>query len=113
MPFSLKNAPHTFSKVTYRTYSHLIRKTVKVYIDDTVTYSDTFKHHLINLWKTFKVTHASGLKLKAKKCFFFYPEVEFIGHLIGKFGIKTMPSKIDRIKNWPIPKDRTKLKSFL
>lgn len=113
MPFGLKNAPHTFSKVTYRTYSHLIGKTVEAYIDDTATYSDTFEQHLFDLRKTFEATRASGLKLKAKKCFFFYPEVEFIGHLIGEYGIKMMPGKIDRVKNWPQPTDRTQVKAFL
>ena len=113
MPFGLKNAPHTFSKVTYRAYKNLIGKTIEAYIDDTATYSDTFEEHLADLKKTFEATRAAGLKLKAKKCQFFYREIEFVGHIVGKSGIKMMPGKIERVQTWPIPKDKSDLKGFL
>lgn len=113
MPFGLKNAPHTYSKVAYRAYAHLLGKTVEAYIDDTGTYSDSFKQHLIDLRKTFEAMQKAGLKLKVAKCHFFYREVEFVGHLVGKYGIKMMPGKVDRAKDWPIPKNRTDLKGFL
>ena len=45
---------------------------LKVYINDTATYSNTFKNHLEDLRKTFEATQAAGLKLKAKKCHFLY-----------------------------------------
>jgi hypothetical protein len=49
MPFGLKNAPHTYSRVTYKAYEDLIGKTLETYIDDTATYSDDFETHLANL----------------------------------------------------------------
>src|SRR3954463_14985858 len=79
MPFGLKNALHTYSRVTYRAYEELIGKTLETYIDDTATYSNTFEQHLVDLRRTFECTEAANLKLKAKKCAFMYPEVEFVG----------------------------------
>ena len=87
MPFGLKNAPHTYSKVTYRAYSHLIGKTIEAYIDNTGTYSNDFNTHLVDVRKTFEATRAARLKLKAKKCYFFYNEIEYVGHIVGESGI--------------------------
>ena len=113
MPFGLKNAPHTYSRVTYKAYEKLIGKTLETYIDDTATYSNTFEQHLIDLRRTFECTEAASLKLKAKKCAFMYPEVEFVGHLVGAYGIRVMPGKVDKIRGWPIPRDKTEVRSFL
>ncbi len=113
MPFGLKNAPHTYSKVTYKAYKDLIGKTLEAYIDDTGTYSDTFEDHLADLRKTFEHTRKAGLKLKAAKCYFFYPEIEFVGHLVGEYGIKMMPGKVEKVQSWPVPKNVRDVKGFL
>ena len=113
MLFGLKNAPHTYSRVTAKTFEDLIGKTLEAYIDDTATYSDTFEEHLVHLRATFEAAKKTGIRLKASKCHFFYPEIEFVGHLVGKKGIRMMPDKVKRIQEWPAPMDRTKLKGFL
>ena len=113
MPFGLKNAPHTYSRLAYKTFAHLIGKSLEAYIDDTATYSTTFVEHVQHLTKTFEALRSAGIRLKAAKCHFFYPEVEFVGHLVGAYGLKMMPGKVERVQTWPIPTDRTKLRSFL
>lgn len=113
MPFGLKNAPHTFSRLTYKTFAHLIGKTIEAYIDDTATFSDSFEDHLQHLRKTLEAMRKSNLKLKAAKCHFFYRKVEFVGHLVSKEGIEMMPGKVKRVMDWPTPTDRTTLKGFL
>jgi hypothetical protein len=113
MPFGLKNAPHTYSRVTYKAYADLIGKTVEAYIDDTGTYSDTFEGHLVDLRKTFERTQQAGLKLKASKCYFFYPEIEFVGHLVGQYGIKMMPGKVEKVLKWTTPENAKEVKGFL
>src|SRR3954465_6465435 len=84
---------HTYSWVTAKTFSELIRETLEAYIDNTATYSDTFEDHLVHLRKTFEAAMKTGIKLKASKCYFFYPEIKFIGHLVSKKGIQMMPEK--------------------
>lgn len=113
MPFGLKNAPHTYSRVTAKTFAELLGKTVEAYIDDTATYSNTFEEHLVHMRATFDAAKKTGIRLKASKCHFFYPEIEFVGHLVGMTGIRMMPEKIERVQQWPVPTDRTKLKGFL
>ena len=113
MPFGLKNAPHTYLRVTAKTFKELIGKTVEAYIDDTATYSDSFDERLTHLCGTLKAAKKTGIKLKASKCHFFYPEIEFVGHLVGLKGIQMMPEKVKHMQEWPVPEDRTKLKGFL
>ncbi len=113
MPFGLKNAPHTYSRLTTKAYGELIGKSVEAYIDDCATYSNSFDGYLNDLRKTFEAAGRAGIKLKAKKCHFFYNEIEFVGHIVGAKGIKMMPEKVEKIRTWPIPVDRTAVKGFL
>ena len=43
---------------------------------------------------------------------FLAQEVKFVGHLVGKDGIKADPEKIAAIANFPTPKNITDLRSF-
>ena len=113
MLFGLKNAPHTYSRVTAKTFGELIGETVEAYIDDTATYSNDFDEHLVHLRKTFDAAMKAGIKLKASKCHFCYPEIEFVGHLVSEEGIRMMPEKVERVQAWPVPKNQTELKGFL
>lgn len=113
MPFGLKNAPHTYSRVTAKTFGELIGKTVEAYIDDTATYSQDFGEHLVHLRKTFEAAMKAGIKLKASKCHFCYPEIEFVGHMVCEKGIRMMPEKVEKVQAWPVPKNQTELKGFL
>lgn len=113
MPFGLKNAPHTYSRLAYKTFAHLIGKTLEAYIDDTATYSATFEEHIQHLRKTFEALRSSGIRLKAPKCHFFYRKIEFVGHIVSARGLEMMPGKIQRVIEWPVPSNRTALRGFL
>ena len=60
---------------------------IEAYIDNTGTYLNNFNTHLVDVRKTFEATRAAGLKLKAKKCYFFCNEIEYVGHIVGESGI--------------------------
>jgi hypothetical protein len=113
MPFGLKNAPHTYSRLMAKVLAEQIGKTVEAYIDDYATYSNSFEDHLAHMRKTLEKIMKAGVRLKASKCNLFYPEIEFLDHVIGAYGIRMMPDKVERIVNWPEPKNRTELKGFL
>jgi hypothetical protein len=40
-------------------------------------------------------------------------EMEFIGFIVGKDGLRVDPKKIEVIKNWPRPANITEIRSFL
>ena len=55
----------------------------------------------------------AGLKMKASKCHFCCSQVEYLGHLITKDGIRANPDKITAISKWEIPTTPANLHSFL
>lgn len=61
MPFELKNALYTYSQLTYKTYAHLIEKTLEAYINDSATYSNSFEDHLDHLHKILEAALKVGI----------------------------------------------------
>lgn len=41
------------------------------------------------------------------------PELQFLGHIVGKHGIGMDPAKTAAISDWPVPEDVHQLQSFL
>ena len=55
----------------------------------------------------------ANLKLKAKKCFLFRQEVEYLGHVVSQRGIKPLASKVAAIAHWAVPTNLEETRSFL
>jgi hypothetical protein len=53
------------------------------------------------------------LFLKQSKCAFGASEVEYLGHLVGKDGIRVDPKNIEAMQDWPHPKTLKILHGFL
>ena len=55
----------------------------------------------------------SGILLKAVKCQFMKPVLEFLGHHVDAEGFLPVEAKVKAIQEAPSPKNLTALKSFL
>ena len=88
-------------------------KFVVVYLDDINIFSNTFDEHLEYLRKIFNKLRQANLKLQPEKCFFIKKELAFLGHIISKEGIKPDPAKIDKVQQYPVPKNLTQIRAFL
>lgn len=53
------------------------------------------------------------LYVKFSKCEFWLEEVQFLGHVVSKDGIKVDPAKIEAVSKWEQPKNPTEIRSFL
>ncbi|MCW4334348.1 MAG: RNase H-like domain-containing protein, partial [Candidatus Thiodiazotropha endolucinida] len=84
-----------------------------LYLDDIIVFSKTFDEHMAHLETVFERLEQSGLKLKAKKCYFFSKEVTFLGHTVSENGIKPDFSKIEAVKCIHRPTNVTELRKFL
>jgi hypothetical protein len=113
MPFGLCNAPSTFQRMMHEVLGELIYTKAPVYIDDVNTHSKTFEQHMQDLEEVFLRIKEAGLKLRADKCKFCFNEIEFLGYVVGRDGIKTDEKKIEKVKNYPKPVNITELKGFL
>ena len=113
MPFGLTNAPATFQRLMHQVLGELIYSIAPVYIDDINVHSKTFDDHLIDLEKVFDKIRNSGMKLRKEKCEFCKRELAFLGHIVGKHGIKMDPKKVEVIKNCARPKTVQDIQAFI
>ena len=113
MPFGLCNAPATFERLMERVLEGLISKKCFVYLDDVIVFGKNFKEMMLNLKEVFIQLKRANLKVNPSKCSFLKREVKYLGHVISAEGVATDPEKISSVKDWPLPKNRKQVRSFL
>ena len=86
---------------------------VRVYLDDVVVFSSNLEAHLVHLQKVFDVIKEAGLKLMLSKFSFAQTNIKLLGHFVDKSGIAVDQSKVEVIRNAPIPNTATELRNFL
>lgn len=113
LPMGLKNAPAYFQRMMTKVLSKLLRTCCFMYMVDVISLGMTLKDHVENLRKIFKELRRNDLKLQPSKCSFLRKEVVFLGHKVSREGIFPDESKFESVRNFPIPKSRKMVRSFL
>jgi len=83
------------------------------YIDDIVVYSNDIWDHLKHLRQVVELHVQCGMKLNLRKCHVLKTEIEYLGHLVSRDGIRMIPSYVQRILDWPLPTTGKELRQFL
>ena len=109
MPFGLSGAPATFQwlmdKVLRGTEAY-----AGVYLDDIIIYGETRDQNLENIRKVFERLWQAGL---TKKCSFGASECIYLGHQIGKGGVRPEATKVQAFNDMPRPRMKKEIQSFL
>ena len=113
MPFGLTTSTATFQACMNRIFFKKLRRFDLVFLDDIIIYSKTWEEHLQYLEVVLKTLQEQSLYAKMSKCEFGMKELLYIGHIIGKYGVKVHMEKIRAILEWPSPKNITKLRGFI
>ena len=113
MPMGACNAPATFQSLMNDIFHDCIDDFLCVYIDDLLVFSKDEDSHMRHLEKVLSRLKQHELYVSPKKCAFFEEEMDFLGLLIGKHGIKVNPKKVEVLKTWPKPDSITDIRSFL
>lgn len=113
LPFGLKNSAASFQRLMDHVLRELKGKCCFVYIDDVVVYSRNETEHLQHLSLVFKCFHEAGLTLNLKKCNFIQRALTFLGHVVSGEGIKTDPSKVAAVSEFPVPQSLKDVQRFL
>ena len=112
MPFGLTNAPATFQRLLNEIFRENLFKHVLIFLDELIVCSETPAEHLEHLEKISSKMRAAGLKLKPKKCDLFQTQVNYLGHVLDKTGIRPDPKKLEAVRDWERPKTVTQVRSF-
>ena len=113
MPFGLCNAPGTFQRMMDGILRGDLNKDAAVYLDDVLTFGNTVDQTLTSWEKHLGKISAAGLKCKPRKCKVLPDKLDFLGHVLSADGITADRSKIDKIRQWPMPTERVQMQSFL
>ena len=113
LPQGLVNSPGTFMRIMEYLFGDLNISKLLLYLDDILVFSSSQSEHMERLDEVFSRLIAAGLKLNGKKCSFLQTETLYLGHVVNQHGISMDPSKVEKIKSWPIPQTSEQLASFI
>lgn len=109
--FGLSSAPAIFQRVMEGLLAGI--GGVLCLLDDVlITGQDRFQH-LERLHQVLQRLQDAGLVLQKEKCEFFKNEINYLGYVINKKGLKKSPEKIKAIEQAPVPTNVSQLQSFL
>ena len=113
MPFGLTNAPATFQDMIHHIFRDMIDLGLIAYIDDLLIYATTVEKHDEVVLEVLKRLRDNKLAISAEKCEWRKQEVEFLGYLIGRDGIRMSPEKIEAVLAWKSPSSLVEVQQFL
>ena len=114
LPFGPKRAPSYFQQVMATVVlAGLIYFGCEMYIDDCNVFGKTTDEFIDRLQKVFERFRTHNLFLKAKKCYFGFAELDFVGKVLSEDGLKMSEKKIRSVLDFPKPILAKQLKSFL
>jgi hypothetical protein len=113
LPMGLTNAPATFQHLMNNTFRSFLDRCVLVFLDDIVVYSRTIEEHERDVRAVLQQLKDAGLYAKQSKCELFMHEIEFLGHHVGRDGLRMMEDKVQAVQDWPTPRNAGEVRSFL
>ena len=81
--------------------------------DDVLIFAKDVSSHNKILNRVLEIFQNTGVVLKTEKCIFLREEVEYLGHILSKEGIKPRPGLVESIISAQPPVDKAGVKAFL
>jgi hypothetical protein len=82
-------------------------------MDDTFIFSDTIEEHIHYIIVSLTRLRQFGLFVKPSKCEWLQTAIFFLGHQITSQGRTVDPIKVNALLSWPVPTNRSELRSLL
>jgi hypothetical protein len=111
LPFGIHLSGHLFNRlmsIVLRACRHSC-----AYVDDIITFSNSFPEHLTHLQDLFDRLRQARLKLHPAKSFFAMRKINYLGHTISEKGIEPDRSKVEVLRHVKAPTNQKELRSFL
>jgi hypothetical protein len=114
MFFGLTNSPTTFQMMMNDIFHNLVSEgSVVVYLDDILIFTPTLKEHQEVVHQVMEIIQQHQLFLHPEKCEFEQTRIEYLGLIISENRVEMDPVKVIGVQEWPTPKTRMELQSFI
>ncbi|KAF8777750.1 Retrovirus-related Pol polyprotein like [Argiope bruennichi] len=111
--FGLSNGPPVFQRAMSLDLGDLLWSGVSCFVDDIFFGSTDFDDVIAKLRQVLEKLLNAGVTLKLSKCEFGMSEIEYLGFVIDKDGIRPGPRELAAIAEYPVPKSKDELRRFL
>ena len=113
MQFGMMNSPAVFQRAMNEIFDDMIRQGVLIYLDDIIIYAENEQE----LWRLTREVLERLRKvdfyLNPAKCHFNLQELDYLGFIVGKEGLKMDPYKVKAVQEWPELKNKRDIRKFI
>ena len=113
LPFGLSVSPMAYQRVMNKITADYLYRFCVSYIDDLLTYSQSFPDHLHHLRLVLQRLSDAGLRMRADKCIWAQHKLPYLGFILSGDGIEPDLKKLTLISQAQPPKNAKMFKSFL
>ena len=114
MPYGINSCAGLFQQTMIECFSDMLGKDlISVYIDDLCIGHENLHDHLRAIDKVLTRLGEKNFTLNLKKCKWAVPTVKLLGFVLSEQGIGQDPEKTRAIKEYPVPKTITDVRSFI
>jgi hypothetical protein len=113
MPFGLKTAPNIFQRFMNRVLGDARGRYADAYLDDIIINSKSWQEHLDHISNVLSKLRKARVTANIEKYEFGKTKMQYLGFVITPEGISTDPEKIVAVRDFPIPNNPKKVKSFV
>ena len=110
----LTNSPAIFQTMINNLFRDLInQEDTATFINDILVATDTEERHNELVKEVLKRLEENDLFVKPEKCKWKVRKVEFLGVIISPKGVEMQKEKMERVLNWPVPRNVKEVQKFL
>ncbi|KAI5163519.1 hypothetical protein NEAUS03_2335 [Nematocida ausubeli] len=114
LPMGFKNSPAIFQRIMdIILQEELEEGSVRVYIDDILIATKTYKHHINVLQKVLRKLKEHGMEINWDKVKLARKEITFLGHTMTENKLKPTDERITEVMKIPRPNTAKQVRSFL
>ena len=111
LAFGISSSPEIFQKAMSQLFEDV--EEAECIVDDILLWGETIEQHNQRLRNVLERVKQSGIKFNRSKCQIGVTEIKYIGHTLGKEGLKPDLEKVEAINNMPEPEDKAGLQRFM
>jgi hypothetical protein len=103
LPYGLSNSPASFQRLMEIVLRDFVGNECYVFIVDVIVFGKTIREHATRLEHLIQRFDRANLQLQMSKCVFPKPQVEYLGYIVSRDGIKASPDKSKQFETTQSP----------